>query len=618
MTPRFIAMSLACLALPTVALAQADADGSAQRTYKLQIGVGYPAIYSEEEPFINIARGISRRWQIQTKSGGKYEGQAAIEKGFVDPQTGMVQNPPADLRYASPGNVTVYADRHPEWAADKYTLRWKGDASGEVLFWERGGRPKRSSNEVRYDVNPAAAASSPLAFTRFEEDFGDVELFRTRHTERLERGEVWNPAYVNYLKRYDIIRTMDLQSVNGWPVRSFQDVARMDELWGQRFDTSTPPSPFYGVPYELLFDLGVVTGREIWLHMPPQIGAKENALAARFRKPGAPRSIDTQKLEASAAEGAKAALASPEWAVFADAFAERLIASGYPFDRPLYVEVANEIWNYGPTFSVSTRYATGVGAALFRKGGARHGVGALTARWAMALEAAFARHEINPNVIYVVASQAASPRRTAESLSAMRDYLARHDADLDAIMAKTGVSVSNYYGHWPDMEPHVVPGANKSNAVAKWEAAINEDPQILMTRLNDVILNGPENLLITKAWLLRKWAAHEEVADEYGVRFLGGYEGGSHLTPHRDLLKSEVFRSWWRDYQWGEAGAVVGREVNKALIARFPHAIISNYRAMGVIGKDPWIDGHYGEWTPMLSMWDEFARPEFTGPPSRD
>jgi hypothetical protein len=94
-----------------------------------------------------------------------------------------------------------------------------------------------------------------------------------------------------------------------------------------------------------------------------------------------------------------------------------------------------------------------------------------------------------------------------------------------------------------------------------------------------------------------------------GSTFIGAYEGGSHLNLPAELSKSPAFMAFWRAYHWGEDGAGVAREVNRRLIEAFPGTMIANYLSMGRLnGASPWNDGHYAAPTPMMRMWDEFAR----------
>ena len=50
------------------------------------------------------------------------------------------------------------------------------------------------------------------------------------------------------------------------------------------------------------------------------------------------------------------------------------------------------------------------------------------------------------------------------------------------------------------------------------------------------------------------------------------------------------------------------RQINLSLIEAFPGVILSNYGSSGPIGDAPWLDGHYGQKTDMMRMWEEFGR----------
>ena len=62
-------------------------------------------------------------------------------------------------------------------------------------------------------------------------------------------------------------------------------------------------------------------------------------------------------------------------------------------------------------------------------------------------------------------------------------------------------------------------------------------------------------------------------------------------------------------YHWSAEYAAVGRRINNDLIATFPGIVIANYKSIGTLSPDtPWNDGHYAKITPIMTMWDEFAR----------
>lgn len=585
-----------------------------ERNYQLQLGLGPAVPYNLEEPFINIAQTRGTSWSFQTEAKEKLGGADAMNAGFLNPETYMPTAKSRSAKYAAVGVFFPRAENFRNYYADEYVLDWKGEAQGSMQRWEQTSRPRRTENSVVYSLKPHQVTESAMRFTSIGDGFSDVRLYRKKNAQLLEQGKIWNPAFIDYVRRYDVVRTMDVQATNNMPVRRFDQIARMDEPWGQSATVSWPETPFYGAPYEILFDLGVEADVAIWLTIPPQIGSPIAAGEPSLRQEGKAGRISAKKVKASASANAKKTLASPEWEVFASEFVERYLASGYPQSRPLYVEMANEIWNFAPPFVSSTNYAIGIAQGVNPNWKVGHGYGVLSARFMAALEKEFAKRKAKPNIVYVVASHTADPGRTRQALEGLVAELKALDEDPSKYLPKTGVAVTNYYGNFNAISKSLFGTPTPAEYAPMWIAAIREDPDALAEKVTKLLTDGPADVKLTSAWIVAHWRMHEAIATKAGSRFIGAYEGGSHLVPPEALAQSKPFLDWWLAYHWGEAGAGVARDVNRDLIEAFPGAIISNYKSIGRPGpQNPWIDGHPAAPTPMLKMWDEFARPDRAG-----
>lgn len=606
---RAAAMTTALAAAMAIAGA-GDAAERPVRRHQLLLGLGFSAPYNLEEPFINMAQTRAANWRFETRSKGRLEGSDALAAGLADPATFMPTKKTGAAEAAA-GVFLPGAGAFRDYYADTYVLDWRGKARGLMQRWEGRVEEDRGANSVAYTLKPFQVGEASLRFTEIGDGFGKVRFYRQKYEALLERGEIWNPAFIDYVRRYDVVRTMDIQSTNNIQVRSFDQIATMDEAWGQRASITWPEPPYFSAPYEILFNLGVKADVAIWLTIPPEIGAPISPADPSLRQEHKPTRLDFERLKAVTAGHARETLASPAWDVFAKEFADRYLASGYPLTRPLYVEIGNEIWNFASGFAVSSNYAVGIAQGLNPKWRIGQGYGALSARFALALEKEFARRKVRPNVVYVLASHTANPWRTKQAIEGFADTLRSYDLDPKPYLQRTGVAVTNYYGQFNPIGAALFGSDDPKVYAPKWIAAIKEDPAALSARLSAHLKKGPAGAKLTGAWIAARWAEHREVAEKAGSRFLGAYEGGSHLLPPAELKRSKEFLAWWESYHWGEEGADIARAINTRLIAGFPGAIIANYESIGEIRPDsPWIDGHYARPTPMLDMWDEFARPD--------
>lgn len=578
------------------------------RRHELQLGVGLSAPYNLEEAFLNLAQTRAAGWEFDS-NGGRVRTSEAVAEGYLDPLTWMPTEKAGAMKTGAIAQFFSGADGLGAFHADEWVIDWKGDAYGFMQRWEGKGSSVRDKNSVTYDLTAKTFSNGSLRFSRIGEGLADIRLYRKKNAERLARGEVWNPVFLDYARRYDVIRTMDVQGTNNSQVRRFDQIATMAEPWGQRSGTQWPEPPFFGAPYEILFDLGVRTGSKLWITVPPQLGAPISWADPSLRRKDKPERLDGARFIETTAKHAKKTVESEEWDVFAREFAKRLAASDYPLERTLYVELGNEMWNNAAGFFVSTAYARGVAKGFSAEWRAGHGYGVLSARLALAMEKAFAAQKIRPRIVYVLGTHTANPTRTRDALAGFSAYIAMKGEDPKAYLAKTGVAVTNYFGKFSDLTALLFGEVSEGEVAGRWIAAVKDDPGAVAAKITAHITKGPANAKATAAWLVSHWGRHKAIAEEAGSTFIGAYEGGSHLNVPAELAQSPAFMAFWRDYHWGEEGAGVAREVNRRLIEAYPGVMIANYLSIGRLnGAAPWNDGHYSAPTPMMRMWDEFGR----------
>ena len=601
---------LGVVATMTAATAALSGDAAeARRDHQLQLGVGFAAPYNLEEPFLNAAKARPAGWSFEIGPRQRVQGQEAVKAGYLDPKTLLPTQKAAEAKF---GEIAVFysgAEQFPSYYADEYVLDWKGQAQGVMQRWDTASIVSRGKNSVTFSLKPSQVKGGAMRFSGFGDDFSDIRLYRKKYAALLDRGEIWNPEFINYVRRYDIARTMDLQYTNNFQVRRFDQIAKISDPWGQRSAIAWPEPPFFSIPYEVLFDLGVKADVAIWLTVPPQLGSPISAADPSLRQAKKPSKLDSVKLRAVVSAKSGEILGSPEWDIFAKAFVDRYAASGYPASRPLYVEVGNEVWNNASGFWISSNYAVAIAEGAADKKNVGQGYGVLVARYIMALEKEFAARKLKSNIVYVIASHTTNPWRTQQALEGFAGYLKKNGVDPKAYFPKTAVAVTNYYGHFHAMSESMFGSKDPAVYAPLWIAEIEKDPDGFAHRISAMLTDGPTSVKATGPWLIARFKEHRALAENAGSRLLGGYEGGSALTPPKELRQSKTFTDWWMAYHWSAEYATVGRRINNDLIAAFPGIVIANYKSIGTLSPDtPWNDGHYAKITPMMTMWDEFAR----------
>lgn len=581
-----------------------------ERPYLLQIGPHYLSTYTMEEPLLNLAKLWKGEWTLATDSSGELSAAQLREANLIDPETGMPRAIPDDGQ-SYRGPVLFSAARAaPGFYAGNYVAEWEGSAFGFVQGQPRDLMTRVGANKITFAIRRDQTHPRWLRFSRVKKDgLTDFKVYRNEYRKLIKQGKIWNPRHLKNLRQYDIVRTMDYQSIIASPVTSFDMVARLDDpAWSSDLQTSWPAPPRYGAPYEIFFDLAKEANIALWLHAPPMIGAPFHLSDPAYRDDEKDDRVSRDKVLAVARAHGEAILASPKWEEFAGAVIDRAVAYDYPADRPLYFEVGNEIWNTLGEFGLHTFYADGIGKSINPKWGSRHGYGVLSARWALAFERELAKRNRKQNITYVLAGQTVAAYTSETAITGFQHYLRGNERARD-IISKTGISVTNYHSC---TEPFIKARFGDLYIPAAFEKmteAVQQDGEGLSQDLHDFCVNGPANKIMTKNMVLRMWRQHNKVAERAGMQFIGGYEGGSHDTPHQRIYDTRLLHDWWKEFHWGPLGADVNRQVNLALIDAFPGAIISNYGGMSAIGGQPWFDGHYSQDTKMLEMWREFARP---------
>lgn len=581
--PRFlvwVAVSAAALSSYALHIQASAEDVEETPSAQLQVGPWIPVSFNIEEPFINVfsAGGVSWTEHDDVNT------QALYGSGVIDAQTGLPRSLP--WGWMRSGVYFTGKDKS-HWAGD-WVLEWEteGDAPADLkLHWFPDGQQRRvAPNRVEFK-RFSKFGHAAIAIERLDAPLTAVRIFRKENEAALRAGKIYNPAFVDALRNYDVVRTMDLQEANRAAIRSVDDIATMEACcWNNTIWQSRTNDPFRSMPLEAVFALGVEADVAIWHHGPLTLGAPQSL-----------HGLTREDVQAAAKTNANAILQSTAWDEYADKLVSALIGSGYPEDRPLYTTLGNEVWNYAGQYLLTTHHAAGVGeAATGDEYAYREGYGQLMARYAMALEGALERAGRMQNVVYVFEGQAANPWTTSRALKAAKAHIEAAGGDWARYAEKSGVSVASYWSNgwkaWPSQKA--------------FQEEIKNDPDGAAKKWADYIVHGPAHQIATKAWILKQFAAHALAGEGYGVKLIGAYEGGSH-----DSKPEFAPAEWFERYHWGPEGARANKAVNDALVAAYPGIILSNYVLAGPPDpQNPWFDGGYGQNTAMQDSWRAYQR----------
>lgn len=552
-----------------------------------QVNPWWPIIQNTEEPFINLIKAGRNYWE-----GGGMKFIELIGNGYIDTKTGYPLSLPngealKTVGYFTPDQFT--SQTNPHWDGN-WVLECDGDVTLGILHAPSNLVKRIRNNRIEFTRNETTRDFFQFTIKEMNGPISNFRLYRKENEEAIKAGKIYNPKYIEAISKYDIVRTMDLQSVNGSIIGKVEDFATLDSMSWSDNDWSAAtgephfqvPSLFQSQPLEATFAIAIESGCKLWHQAPITLGMTDKLFSYR---------PDNDRIDIWAsnfAEGAKLKareiLESNEWDRYADAFVEAIINSGYPEDRPIYTSLANEVWNYAGHYFLTTVYAQRMGDALAPQfgmpngGGFRAGYGILLGRYKLAIDAALKRANRNQKIVFVVEGQAAWIEMTGYALEPLNRYLETIGENWNDHKDDFGVSVASYWGYNEGVD------------------ASGIDPNDL-NALKNHFLNGSENLLGTKANVIKLFKGAISEANKYGVKFIGAYEGGPHFSKPSTMTKAN-----YDTFMWGEYGAEVNVEINKALIDEFGDNIISNYALDGPAYGQPWFEGYS---TPYKKSWDD-------------
>ncbi len=596
-----------------------------------QIGVGRFAEWRTEDPLINALKLNPARAISTTLIDGKTKlsFEEMIAEGIYDLTDHSFKNLPKGA-WIDVGWIRAGAETAPDWYAGEWIVDWSYEGPGEANVkltvtpesqWRRAG-PTR----IELSAPASRMNRSGVRIDRIP-DGGRVfamRAYRARYADDLAAGRVFTPEFKSVVGAYDVVRTMNLAQVNNGHITHADDITPFAaHTWALKgdfpllrhgpFPRSAPShNPFAGAPLEAHVILAMEADVALWLNLPPMLGRPDFPAALDWAAADSKAERDAIYRDAVAApDVAEAVLASREWARLADRIVAQLAVHGYPRDRMLYLEIGNEIWNWAPYFNKSTRHFAGLGAYLKTQDGwpgggpLRVAYGYVSAMFAEEFAAAL-RRAGRPNQAWtmVIATHTPTERRLRESLRGVQWYAERSSSAEP--MSRFGYASTGYYSggfRWERKNLLFGEPLSKADWTKRWKAAFRADPGALAQRIEDYLLDQRPMGRNLQA-LINFRRDNAAVAAEFGARFIGEYEGGSHDTLERALAADRKISAFYREFLRSERAGRIQTAVISALLADAPDAMVSNFEIANPSGDNPWGDIiHIGDTTPVHEAW---------------
>jgi hypothetical protein len=524
----------------------------ATRSPMTLVNPSHSAFWAREDAFLNHAL-------LAGQNYGSW-----VDSGLIDPVTARFIKTPTG------GRIKIGAVRGggvPD-SGDFYKGRWILDWEGDGDLSIRGGvgaTTRVSPTRIEEDYDPAihGLAAPNIWIDRIgPAGVWNIRFYRAEHEPLLAAGQVFDPRWLADMARFDIIRPLDWTGVNG----DFELIA-----------ADRPPEnrPFYNsgrVPDGVIIRAAVDSGTQLWLNAPGLLGCPP-ATAAILRNGAIPPSQRVAAAEAAFDE----VMASDEPLRWARQIVTKLNSAGYPSDRPLFIELDNEVWN--TNFRVSTDFYSGIGRAVAaRKSGLagtmRTGYGYRSAQFAELFTQALAEggRSRQPWTM-VLGAQTVSPTRTVEALEGVMTYNGPEP------MRRYGVATtSDFFGGFRGHSENRLFGARLDQATwrQRWLAELAADRNALYNRITEYALS-PTPMRAIIAYYRSNARANKAAADAVGARWIGNFEGDStdSLDPELALNAGAVslYRQWHESDDYGRAITAIADDIRNL----DPSAIMATY-----------------------------------------
>lgn len=562
----------------------------------MQLNIGRWSHNFHEEPFINHGRAMGDGWHATGDNVPPLEMKDLYVMGHIDRETLMPSSLPPGYTKLSTTKFRRPAKQDSEGWAGKWIVEWKGAKSAKIL--NAGWRTARETapGRIEFTIADNDRSVTNVEFTGIEEGgITEFKFYRAENETALKEGRIFSPRFIDYVSRYKILRALDTQGVVVSGVtKAGQHTPYSSKNWGFGPALNESGLPM-GPPLQALFDLAVESDTALWMLAPPGLGAEGTGWnEAQYN---GPRRGDIKTI---AMANAEKILTSDEWDKYADEIVAAMIASGYPENRMLYIELGNEIWNTAHPFWWMTVYFDGLSGWIQTtkkdvKGfGAKVGNGYATGRLAAAIDGALARAGRTQAVTFVLASQNANIGTSFGVVNGYKLYFEANNIDPAPYLSRAGVSTAPYFHGAFDRKRGPIRAADNSSYEKALMERINADPEGFAEELADWIITHPGKWAMP--WTFNRRAQAQSIAENAGMKFIGDYEGGTHDKAPAGLRHDKVFLKWYYDvFLDGPAGERIAREWVTQSLAQNPDAIVSNYGTLGP--RDvlrPWNDGFYG------------------------
>lgn len=546
------------------------------------------SFFAGEEAFVDVMR--ARAFSALLR---KVPLETLVADGHFDVEKEEIRSLPVGtvlnlgfLKYSTKWNATK------DYYQNEWYVTWDGDARVTINSQNRDFKTDLvAPGKLKVTFGPSHNTSA-IVQLRSVGSKSPFKNWRAYEAKYDGTSRVYRDQFLDYIAPYDFIRLLN------WNRTNASAVTRVDQLckdgtriWANTYDPAA--GTCHGMPIADQIRLTHKTGQALWLNIPNRLGAPSALETDPPKVKG--KTTFTRWVEKATpfVDDILSSDAHDEYALY---LVDELVRLNYGTEKPIYIEVGNEVWNTKMADAAGIHEAIGLRFGKNRMFGYGLRVGSFADAFARALV------KRNASFNYTIIVNGFGTRTTKTMLDGIDQYMADNDVALDKSLI--GVASTNYFYGGFKYEKSNPYGAQSADAFyAALKADLKRDREATFKKLTDYIISGPYHGSLSG--IMKKINGIASVTTQWGGRYVGNYEGDSHIVLNKrktDPAIMEASRAW----HISEHRARVIRTMKDTFYGQYPNAQLSNFLGWrDEVVTSPWADGRPGSTNPVIEAWAE-------------
>ncbi|HFD32606.1 MAG TPA: cellulose-binding protein [Gammaproteobacteria bacterium] len=216
---------------------------------KYPLGMNLAGIYdsSTQFPFLDLTR-QARKWisQMEGKPWGKGGDLVLDNHGWV---RSLRPNQSVDW---------IFISKNGPLPDTEFVVWYEGDGKIDYSGLVRKVDTLGKNRDLIRVVSKGKYAILTIKKTNPDNYIRNIKIVAKKYLHLYEKGKIFNPQWLDYIRRFTAIRLMDWLKTNNSKISKWSDRPKLEDYtWSLK-----------GVPIEVIVDLANEIGSDVWLNIP--------------------------------------------------------------------------------------------------------------------------------------------------------------------------------------------------------------------------------------------------------------------------------------------------------------------------------------------------------------